>query len=202
MEQKTSIIYILSKADLDILKSRKIKNNVNFITKKIKEITNEKDPEIYSTSIFDITTILRAFSSGIAKLSPNRELINLNIAEFAKDNQVQIMLLLSKDGLLLADYYSNQSFPSLVEKRNIFEITAPQFTILYRIFAEFQALQKNETIFKIANTNICINKIDIENLGSLFLLFVIEDINKKSEIDENLSQLLKKTEELLMGYIS
>ncbi|MFW9971767.1 MAG: ADP-ribosylation factor-like protein, partial [Candidatus Odinarchaeota archaeon] len=81
--QNTPIVYILSKGDSDILDSEEIKDNIEFIGQKLKEINQNEPPEIYITSIFQTFTILRAFSSGISKLSPNRDLINHNLKNFS-----------------------------------------------------------------------------------------------------------------------
>jgi hypothetical protein len=111
------------------------------------------------------------------------------------------MLLLSNDGLLLADYYSEKPLPSHIKKESILEITAPQFTILYKIFSEFQALRKNEAIFKIANSNIYITKFELKNIGSLFLLFVIDELDKKNVINKELPKFFDRTKDLMIGYI-
>ncbi len=203
--QNTPIIYILSKADLDILNSTEIKENVESIKKRLNKITPDGPPETYLTSIFQVFTILRAFSSGISKLSPNREIINHNLRNFSLITKVNLTLLLSTDGLVLANFYNDQTIQLIKipksEILNVFEVSAPQFAMLFNIFAKFKALQKEEAIFKVSNSIILFKRIQIEE-NNMFLLFLIDDENKKEIINNELSSFLNYTKDLLLRYIA
>ncbi|MHA1342833.1 MAG: ADP-ribosylation factor-like protein, partial [Promethearchaeota archaeon] len=211
--QSTPIIYIFSKGDPDIINSANIKNNIEFLKSKLIDISGKKEQEIYITSIFSIFTILRAFSRGISKLSPNRELINFNLKNFSVKAGVYLSLLLSTDGLVLADYYSlnvlsltefseDESSKDDKERiRNVFEVTAPQFAMLYKIFSKFRTLEQDEAIFKITNSVIVFKKIQISDFN-MFILFLIDNENKKDTINATLPDFLNRTEDLLIRYIS
>ncbi|MFX1273417.1 MAG: ADP-ribosylation factor-like protein [Promethearchaeota archaeon] len=216
--QKTPILYVLTKADPDIINSKKIQKNIQLAKSKIKVLSGDEDPEIHVTSIFSIFSILRAFSSGISNLSPNRDMINYNLKGFSEKNKIFLSLILTDDGLVLADYYSN-SYVLLTEFlefeeialeseeyeerkiRDVFEITAPQFAIIYKIFSKFKALKKEEALFKISHSVILIKRVIV--LGNeLFILILIDDENKKIEIDNSLNDFLNRNKELLLRYIS
>ena len=203
--QNTPIIYVLSKGDSDIIKTLEIKENIEFIKKKLSKISPDEPLEIYITSIFQIFTILRAFSSGISKLSPNRDLINHNLKNFSLTTNSYLTLLLSVDGLVLADFYSTEAMELTKipkpEVMNVFEVTAPQFTILFKIFAKFKALQKEEAIFKVADSVILFKKIQIEE-NNMFLLFLVENEKNKKIINKHLSEFLDQTKDLLLRYIA
>lgn len=203
--QQTPIIYILSKGDSDILNSDEIQENVRIIKKKLREINLDDSLEIYITSIFQIFTILRAFSSGISKLSPNREIINYNLKTFSMKTNVYLTLLLSTDGLVLADFYSSEAKKLIEipesELINVFEITAPQFAIIYKIFSKFKTLQKEEAIFKVADSVIIFRKINITD-NNMFILFLVDDESKEELINEQLDHFLDYTKDLLLRYIS
>ena len=203
--QNTPIIYVLSKGDSDIIKTLEIKENVEFIKKKLSKISPEEPLEIYITSIFQIFTILRAFSSGISKLSPNRDLINHNLKNFSLTTNSYLTLLLSVDGLVLADFYSTEAMELIKipkpDVMNVFEVTAPQFTILFKIFAKFKALQQEEAIFKVADSVILFKKIQIEE-NNMFLLFLVENEKKKKIINKQLPEFLDQTKDLLLRYIA
>ena len=85
--------------------------------------------------------------------------------------------------------------------RNIFEITAPQFTMLYKIFAKFKALKQEEAIFKVSNSIILFKKIQIADIPT-FILFLIDDEEKKDKINELLPDFVNRTKDLIMRYIS
>lgn len=203
--QTTPIIYILSKGDSDILDSEEIKDNIEFIESKLKEINQFELLEIYITTIFQIFTILRAFSSGISKLSPNRDLINHNLKNFSLMTGTYLTQLLSVDGLVLADYYSDQAMELTKipksEVINVFEVSAPQFAVLFKIFAKFKALKQDEAVFKVANSVIIFQRIQIED-NIMFFLFLVDDENKKEKIKTELTGFLKYTQDLLLRYIA
>ncbi|KKM86485.1 hypothetical protein LCGC14_1278470, partial [marine sediment metagenome] len=161
--------------------------------------------EVYTTSIFQIFTILRAFSTGISKLSPNRDLIKYNLKNFSINTTTYLTLLLSIDGLVLADYYSSEAMNLTQipksEVINVFEVSAPQFAVLYKIFAKFKALQQEEAIFKVANSVIFLRRVEIEE-NSMFILFLIDDEKKKKLINKKLPEFLNQTKDLLLRYIA
>jgi GTPase SAR1 family protein len=204
--QNTPIIYILSKGDPDIVKSGEIIENIETVKQKLAEISPEESDELYITSIFQIFTILRAFSSGISKLSPNRNLINHNLRNFSLKTNTYLTLLLSVDGLVLADFYSPKAkkltkIPNSEEIVNIFEITSPQFAMLFKIFARFKALKEEEAIFKVADSVILFRKIKIAD-NDMFILFLVDNEKRKEKINEKLNDFLTQTQDLLLRYIA
>ncbi len=204
--QDTPIIYVLSKGDPDIVNSGEIKTNIKIVRERLAELASNGPNELYVTSIFQIYTILRAFSSGISKLSPNREIINHNLKNFSQSAKSYLSLLLSTDGLVLADYYSSKArkltkISKTEEIVNVFEVTAPQFAILYKIFSSFKALQQEEALFKVGNSIVLFKKIQIAQ-NEMFILFLIDNEKKKEKIDTDLPKFLMQTQALLLRYIS
>lgn len=199
LDQEIPIIFIFSKADLDILDTKEIQKNIRYLKNEIKEITHMRDLNVFTTSIFEISTVLRAFSEGIKSLSINREIINYNLKRFSRRIGSDITLLLSNEGLVLSNYYSAQ-----VEQREIlqdvFEITAPQFTMLYKIFYKFKALNKEQAIFQVSNSTILIKKIEILEKQA-FILFLLEDLKRERKIEELLPIFLQRIRSLLSTYI-
>ncbi len=211
-KMNTPIIFIFSKGDKDIVNNQEIKENIQYIKAKLIEIVSSKKPEIFITSIFSIFSILQAFSSGISKLSPNRKLINLILQRFSNRADISLSLLLNNEGLVLADFFSWKALKSSEIRppgeeaddgklRNIFEITAPQFTMLYKIFSEFRALKQDESIFKIADSVILFKKIRIADYD-FFVLFLMDDEIKKDRINELMPDFMYRTGDLLLRYIS
>jgi GTPase SAR1 family protein len=212
-KQNTPIIFIFSKGDPDIIDSTEIIENIELLKKRLGEIVFKQEYSLYTTSIFSIFSILRAFSSGLSKLSPNRDLINYNLRHFSTQAGVYLSLFLSYDGLVLADYYTNEAIlltemsNSEVMKteeenlRNIFEVTAPQFAMLYKIFSRFKKLKEEEAIFKIAASVILLRKVQISDFN-MFLLFLVDDLAMKDKINTLLPNFLQKTQDLFLRYIS
>lgn len=204
-KQDTPIVYILSKGDPDIIESKTIQDNLHIIKEKLNKV--EPQPrDIYITTIFQVYSILRAFSSGLSKLSPNKDLINLNLKNFSIETDAYLSLMLSNDGLVLAEDYSPKAaslikIPQTDELLNIFEITAPQFAILFKIFSKYKALKENEAVFKVADSIILVKKINIYRY-EMYILFLLDNESKKERINELLPIFLKRTQDLLIRYIS
>jgi GTPase SAR1 family protein len=205
LEQNTPIIFIFSKGDPDIVRSKAIQKNIEYLQKQLEQIFGKK-VEYYITSIFQIESVLRAFSAGISELSLNRELLYLNLKRFSNKIRSYLTLLLSNEGLVLADYYSkkiNKHLHSENNKeriQNVFEITAPQFTMLLKLFYKFKAVKKEEALFKIADSIILIKRLKILENGP-FILFLIDKKEKKKKINELLPKFTKKVKDLLSTYI-
>ncbi|MHA1763862.1 MAG: ADP-ribosylation factor-like protein, partial [Promethearchaeota archaeon] len=208
------ILFILSKGDEDIINTKEIKENIKIIKSKlINECQWERPIEFHITSIFSIFTILRAFSSGITKLSPYRELIQQELKKLSIKSGTSISLLLNNEGLVLADYYSHDSkkILSIINEKNenmldqelkdILEFTAPQFAIIWKIFSKFKNLKKNEALFNIANFYVLIKELSINNTR-LFLLFLLDDEKKINFIDKNLPEFLEKSRDILSTYLT
>ncbi|MFX1446708.1 MAG: ADP-ribosylation factor-like protein [Promethearchaeota archaeon] len=206
LEQNTPIIYVLTKGDEDIIGSKEIKTNIESLTTKLTKVSHNGPPEIYITSLFQIFTILRAFSSGIAKLSPNRNLVELNLRDFSSATDASLILLLNSDGLVLAESFTPKALQitemqNSEDLMNVFEVVAPQFTMLFKIFANFKATGKDEATFKVSDSFILFKKIQVLNY-SMYVLFLLDEESKKEEIDQNLPEFLKRTQDLLIRYIS
>jgi hypothetical protein len=84
---------------------------------------------------------------------------------------------------------------------NVFEVTAPQFALLYKIFAKFKALQQDEALFKVANSIILFQRIQIED-NNMFFLFLVDDEKKKAKIKQELPAFINYTQDLLLRYIA
>ncbi|MHA1148867.1 MAG: ADP-ribosylation factor-like protein [Promethearchaeota archaeon] len=211
--QRTPMIFIFSKADPDILESSEIQENIKYVKSQLKGLLLQEKLAIYITSIFSIFSVLRAFSSGISKLSPNRKLINRNLKDYFLKAGSHLTLLLTTEGLVLADYYTKDSsllteFPEAdqediegVNIRNIFEVTAPQFIMLYKIFTKFKTLQEEEALFKVADSIIFFKMAKIAE-HDMFFLFVTNNEKNKDIIKHNIPEFLKKTEDLLLRYLA
>ncbi len=206
LEQETPIIYVLSKLDPDIIDSKEIKANLKVIKNKLAKISLSKSLEIYTTSVFQVFTILRAFSSGIAKLSPNRDLIEHNLHTFSSKTDACLALLLSNDGLVLAEFYTPEAMKITKMQKsedllNVFEVVAPQFAMLFKIFSKYKAAEKDEVIFKVSNSVILFKKIKVLHYD-MFILFLLDNENTKEKINKNIQDFLDRTQDLLIRYIS
>ena len=206
MNQKTPIIIILSKGDPDIIDTYLMKENLRLIQKDLQTVFKNEMPEIFITTIFEIFSILRAFSSGLAKLSPNRELLKLNLDSISQEADSLLTLLLTDDGLVLADYYSSRvkemiELPKDEDLVSIFELSAPEFTRLFKIFSRYKSSEVNEAVFNVSDSIIFLKKAQMKD-SIMYLLFLIESEDKIEKINSKFPKFIETTQDLIIRYIS
>ena len=95
LEEFPPIIICLNKFDPDIKNAKDIKKNIKTVNEKIKEISERFFVKIFQTSIFDHWSLVSAYSFGLSQLSPNRELFENQLKQFAKKISSDAILLLN-----------------------------------------------------------------------------------------------------------
>ncbi len=106
------IIIILNKYDPEIRENLKINHHIMNVKEMVTQILGVKVPAFYTTSIFDIDSVMQAFSQPLAQMFPRLEMIQTIFQDFAKAHPCLAMLLMDKNGITLADYYINHLSPN------------------------------------------------------------------------------------------
>ncbi|MBY8981051.1 MAG: hypothetical protein KGD72_11725, partial [Candidatus Lokiarchaeota archaeon] len=197
LEEFPPIVICLNKFDPDIKNAKDIKKNIKTVNEKIKEISERFFVKIFQTSIFDHWSLVSAYSFGLSQLSPNRELFENQLKQFAKKISSDAILLLNENGIIL----SNFSKPGISEK--VFEISAPHFQTLYKTFKEFKILKQDFLIssgITSESKKIIFKRIPVEKYNLYLLLFLEKELNM-DKIDKNLPKLSKNLNELIQTYI-
>ena len=197
LEEFPPIVVCLNKFDPDIKNTKDIKKNIKTVNVSIKEISERFFVKIFETSIFDHWSLISAYSYGLSQLSPNRELFENQLKNFAKKISSDAILLLNENGIIL----SNFSKVGISEK--VFEISAPHFQTLYKTFKEFKLLQQDFLIssgITSESNKIIFKRIPVEKYNLYLLLFMEKELNI-DKIDKNLPKLSKNLNELIQTYI-
>ncbi len=197
LEEFPPIIICLNKFDPDIKNAKDIKKNIKTVNEKIKEISERFFVKIFQTSIFDHWSLVSAYSFGLSQLSPNRELFENQLKQFAKKISSDAILLLNENGIIL----SNFSKSGISEK--VFEISAPHFQTLYKTFKEFKLLKQDFLIssgITSESKKVIFKRIPVEKYNLYLLLFLEKELNM-DKIDKNLPKLSKNLNELIQTYI-
>jgi small GTP-binding protein len=199
LEEFPPIVVCLNKTDPDIKKSKDIRANINTITEKINKISERFFVKIFETSIFDGFSLISAYSYGLSQLSPNRELFENQLKQFAKKINSDAILLLNENGIIL----SNFSRMGISEK--VFEISAPHFQTLYKTFKEFKLLKFPQD-FLISSgitqesKKIIFKRIIVEKYNLYLLMFMEKDLNL-DKIEKHLPKFSKNLKVLIQTYI-
>ncbi len=191
------IVVCINKFDPDLKKSKEIKKNIEYITNEITKLTQSFFIKIFQTSIFDHWSLISAYSFGLSRLSPNRELFRNQLRLFSENVNSDTILLLNENGIILSNY----SKSDIANK--VFEISAPHFTTLYKTFKEFKILKKDFIVtsgISEQSKKIVFQKINVDNYN-LYLLLFMEKTLKVEKIEKALPKLTKNLRELIKTYI-
>lgn len=191
------IVVCINKFDPDLKKSREIKKNIEYITNEIDKISHTFFIKIFQTSFFDHWSLISAYSFGLSRLSPNRELFRNQLRLFSDKVNSDAILLLNENGIILSNY----SKSDIANK--VFEISAPHFTTLYKTFKEFKILKKDFIVtsgISEQSKKIVFQKINVDNYN-LYLLLFMEKALRVEKIEKSLPYLLKNLRELIKTYI-
>ena len=190
------IVLCFHKTDPDIKNDKRIRENIEFIIMSIQEFTQNYYIKIFETSIFDHWSLVSAFSYGISRLSPNREIFRKQLEWFANKTDSEAILLLNEKAIILSNFSRDDV------SGKVFEISAPHFQTLYKTFKEFKILKKDFLVSSgISQTKkILFKKLNIEKFNLYLLLFISsEDFIER--IDEYLDEFISRIEILIQTYI-
>ena len=140
-------IFIITKVDEDIAESPPILQLIAEIKAQFSKIAKGHPYEFFTTSIFSLYSILTAFSYGLRLLSPNREMIEHVLHDFLLEGNLTTGLLANENGLVIAAQdIRPQDSHIIMTHSQIFEIAAPQFTMIAQQLAKYDIGYQNQWI--------------------------------------------------------
>ncbi|MFX1478485.1 MAG: ADP-ribosylation factor-like protein [Promethearchaeota archaeon] len=197
LDEFPPMVVCLNKFDPDLKGSKKIFKSLELIADKIEKNRDKFLIKIFQTSIFDHWSLISAYSYGLSRLSPNRELFKNQLKQFANKTNSEAILLLNENGIILS------SFSKTEISGKIFEITAPHFQNLYKTFKEFKLLKKDFLVssgLAHESKNVIFKKIQVEKYNLYLLLFIEKSLEIK-KIEKNLPDFSRNLIELIHTYI-
>ena len=197
LDEFPPIVVCLNKFDPDLKGSKKIFKSLELIAEKIEKNKDKFLIKIFQTSIFDHWSLISAYSYGLSRLSPNRELFINQLKQFANKTNSEAILLLNENGIILS------SFSKSDISGKVFEITAPHFQNLYKTFKEFKILKKDFLVssgITHESKKVIFKKIQVEKYNLYLLLFIEKSLEIK-RIEKNLPDFSKNLIELIHTYI-
>ena len=197
LDEFPPIVICINKFDPDLKKSKEIKKSLEYITAKITNSSQNYFIKFFQTSIFDQWSLISAYSFGLSRLSPNRELFRNQLRIFAMNTNSESILLLNENGIILSNYSNSD----VADK--VFEISAPHFTTLYKTFKEFKILKKDFIVtsgITEKSKKIVFQKIVVDNYNLYLLLFMDKSL-KIEKIEKNLPRFTGNMKELIKNYI-
>lgn len=130
------IIIIITRIDSDISEKPEIRKIVSEIKSKLSSVALRymKNFTFFETSLFEISTILSAFSNGLSMLSPNKDISEYKLREYAAKINASAIMLFNDKGLNVAQYVNDSEFDMQhsYPLRNVIETLSYQYINIYK----------------------------------------------------------------------
>jgi len=152
-------LILLHKCDPDIKKTKNIMTKINYLKIKIPTIINDLKFTIYTTSIYDEPSLLKAFSDGVFYATHKSKMFQTLLKDYMGKTYSSATLLLDQNCFIIASRSTNENY------QRICESIAPRLT---------QALEKLEewdinTIDIVTNIEFPEKRSDFQKEGIIFL---------------------------------
>jgi len=108
LKENIPIIIFLHKVDPDIKNSPEIRANIKILKDMFSEGSEGFEVEFFETSIYDELSLIKAFSSGLSRLSTKTEILSGILTDLATKIKVNAIILLNQNGYFVADYSSSE----------------------------------------------------------------------------------------------
>ncbi|OLS12319.1 MAG: hypothetical protein RBG13Loki_4076 [Promethearchaeota archaeon CR_4] len=185
----------IHKIDPDLREHGNTRANIEKVRKKFREITSDVHQiKFFETSIFDHWSLLQAFSYGVARLSPNREIAHLQLTHLAGKIHAEGLYLLNEAGLILSDYVQNASISEALE------ISVPHLFSIFKNFKKANMIQKDRVISKLDNRVVVLQKITVQK----FVLYLVAQLSSEKDIsvlDANLDDFVHRISDIVQNYL-
>ena len=121
------LIYVFfHKMDPEFLKEnlQRVNGMISDVKDKIsKVVNNEFGVAFYKTTIYDLWSIISAFSQILLKLYPQSELVDKSTKEFSEKIHAEGIIVLDSNSLIIAQYYQNDTVKELLSNTTPYFLT-------------------------------------------------------------------------------
>lgn len=200
-EQRYPPIAILfHKFDPQILEEKEINKKILTLKQALTKYSQAFDLFFFETSIYDIKSIMDAFSSGLSLLFEKIEMVSHLFAEISKNYNALLLALFDSRGITIGEYYKPHLH--LQEKLKIYDI---YIDVQKRIVAENR--DRHEFSDKFESGERFSGVVEVLNFGGLdfYLLFIIEeqedDLEKTITILDKIQAAKPEMENLILQII-
>jgi len=189
------IVVCIHKIDPDLREHADARANIEKIEQKFREITPDVNQlKFFETSIFDHWSLLQAFSYGVSRLSPNREIAHLQLTQLAGKIHAEGLYLLNEAGLVLSDYVQNATISEALE------ISVPHLFSIFRNFRKGNLIQKDRAVWKLDNHVVILQKLAFQK----YILYLVAQLPAEKDIsllDANLDDFVGHISDIVLHYL-
>jgi len=193
------ICILFHKFDPQLVDDVQINKRILTLKQALTRYSNDFDIFFFETTIFDIKSIMDAFSSGLSMLFEKMEMVSQLFAEIGTNYNSILMALFDSRGVTVGEWY--RPHLQLTEKMKIYE---KYIELQKRVVAENRNLLEFSDIFESGERFSGI--IEVLQFGNLdfFLLFIIEedeDLQKTVSILDKIEAAKPQMENLILQII-
>jgi len=200
-EQEYPPICILShKFDPQLVKDKLTNQRILTIKQALTRYSHDFDIFFFETTIYDIKSIMDAFSSGLSLLFEKMEMISQLFSEISKNYKALLISLFDAKGITIGEYY--RPHLHLTEKIRIYD---------KYLQAQKKIMSENRTLLefsdKFENGERYSGVVEVLKFGKLdfYLLFIIEedveDLGKTVEILNKIEAAKPQMENIILQII-
>ncbi|MFW9894912.1 MAG: ADP-ribosylation factor-like protein [Candidatus Thorarchaeota archaeon] len=172
-QEDVTISILFHKFDPQLVDNVEINKRILTLKQALTRYSNHFDIFFFETTIFDIKSIMDAFSSGLSMLFEKMEMVSNLFAEISKNYNAVLISLFDQKGITLGEYY--RPHLQLTQKLKIYEM---YLELQKRIITENRMVY--EFSDKFDNGERFSGIIEVLKFGNLdfYLLFIIEEDEK------------------------
>jgi len=194
------ICVLFHKMDPQFVKDRVINRKILTLKQALTRYSHDFDIFFFETTIFDIKSIMTAFSSGLSMVFEKMEIVSNLFSEISRNYNSILIALFDAKGITIGEYYKPHL--QLKEKIKIYEIyikLQKQIVAENRTLLEFS--DKFDSGIKFSGV------IEVLNFGNLYfyLLFIIQedetDLEKTVDILDKIESAKPQMENLILQII-
>ncbi len=189
------IVVCIHKLDPDVRERPETRASVEKIQKKFREITPDSSQlKFFETSIFDHWSLLQAFSYGVSRLSPNREIAHLQLRRLAEIIHSEGLYLLNEAGMVLSDHVQDATISETLE------ISVPHLFSIFKNFKKGKLLQKDRVVWRLDTHIIVLQQITIQK----YILYLVAQLPSEDDIsllDKNIDDFINRIAGLVQNYL-
>jgi GTPase SAR1 family protein len=117
LNEKPQTIICFNKMDPDIPDNNFLQTHINYLQERISQRNIQVFPMIsfFQTSIYDISTITRAFSAGVIRSHPKARLFDEILRDYAKTTFSSAVSLYDENLLIIGSHSSDERYANIVE---------------------------------------------------------------------------------------
>jgi hypothetical protein len=175
-QEDVMVAILFHKFDPQLVDDVEINKRILTLKQALTRYSNDFDIFFFETTIFDIKSVMGAFSSGLSMLFEKMEMVSNLFSEISKSYNSILIALFDAKGITLGEYY--RPHLQLTEKLKIYEIylklqkrIVTQSRTLYEFSDKFESGERFSGV------------IEVLKFGNLdfYLLFIIEEDEKDLE---------------------